>query len=467
MDASQRHASDDDGDLHVALDAKHGGRVGDLYPHQVEGTRRLNEHKGAGYILASDMGCGKTRMVFQHLKDTKPLRTLVACGGMSRPEWRRQIELWEPSVFDYRIGRTGEEVREACAAIAERGGMLITSYALLKDVTGRFERVIADEGHRISNPDNSYSQHLRRIIEGYEETFFIPMTGTLAPDTIDDIWHICSLCEPGQWGQSIWAFRRRYMNEVDAPWMPSGKMFKGLRKDRAEELARRLSKFMYRVTQDEVMAHLPPLTISPAYYKPKRLKGFSWDDDAGMEALLLANVSQAMDTMVDIIEEAKPRKLVVFCALRQTVADAAGRLMAMGYEAVECTGAQTAEARQERIDSVRQNPCKSAIVATMDSIAESCDMTFVNGAIWLEQHWVHGVVDQSIGRLRRLSSTHPIWGRMIVGEGTRAQRQAEKFVREQSERNAIMKMSHGSNAMAAGMKQTERSDEDLLRDLLL
>lgn len=440
--------------------------MSDLYPHQIKGAKLLNEHAGAGFILASDMGCGKTRMIFEHLKATKPARTLVACGGMSRPEWRRQIELWEPGVFRYHIGRTGVEVRDACARIAEHGGMLITSYALLKDVTGQFDRVIPDEAHRVSNPDNTFSVNLRRIVNGYDECYLIPMTGTIAPDTIDDIWHLCSLCEPGQWGENIWYFRRRYMNQVPHPYTPSGYTFKGLREDRAEELRQRLSKFMYRVTQDEVMAHLPPLTLMPAYYKPKRLKGFSWDDDNGMEALLAANSSQAMDTMVEIIEEAgMPQKLVVFCALRQTVDEATGRLTALGYNAVPVTGQWTTEVRQARIDTVCQSAVKSVIVATMDSIAESVDLTFVNGAIWLEQHWLHGMVDQSIGRLRRLSSTHPVWGKMIVGEGTRAQKQAEKFVREQSERNAIMRMSHGSQVAADGMKGTRLTDEQVLADL--
>lgn len=441
-------------------------------PHQppmFEFMRRFWDGQKAGCVIASEMGVGKTWPaldIISHAKERGAERFLVVTPAIVRQEWVRQNSLYETGLQIDALD-TGAKVAKWCDT--QGSGVLVTSYHLLQHVTGPFQIVQADECQRVSNPDVKMSRELRRIVETSAETFFLPFSGTPSEDRPCQLWNILDMLEPGQWGSSIWAFRRRYMEAIPNQWAPGGVVYKGLRADRAEELKRRLDRIMYRVTKADIAGSLPPLIMSMRYIKPKRSK-LDWDSEDGFSQLLELNSSAKLDATVDIIEQARnagESKFVAFTFLRQTADELGARLRAIGISDVQVvTGALSADKRHGPIERVRNATGTAALVCTVDSCGVGIDMTFAQTAVFAELHFVPGKLSQAMGRLIRLSSTHACNCIFIVCEGTREQKQAEALCRKQSALDRIIAGGRDEKEAQRVLSGQQKSDEDVLAELL-
>jgi len=467
MDAGERHASDDDGDLHAQAVAGDGSR----FKHQIAMTQFIKNAWAAerpGVLIAAETGTGKTRGVLDFI--TNDQRVLVVVPAIARGEWIRQASLWAPHLLNIRACDTGEKVREwqeEQSIPGMPGGILVTSYQLLKHIQIPFDVVCLDECQMISSPDAQMTQEASRVIGLSENTMVVALSATPALDRPDQLYSVLSLCEPGRWGDSIWAFRRRYCNAIPNEFAPSGIVYKGLRIDRSEELRRRLEPIMFRVRKSDIADQLPPLTISMRYVKPKRSK-LDWDDESSFESLLQLNSSTKVDTAIDLIDgciAGGERRFVVFTYLRDTAGLVGDRLRALGLEVEVVTGAIPADARHTAIERVRTAKGPSALVCNIDAIGVSLDFTFAQTSVFVEQHWRPGSTLQAIGRLQRLSSKHAAQCIFIVCEGSKEQRQAETFCRKQSDLNAILPAGRDEKSAVEALNRVE-SDDDILKGLL-
>lgn len=408
-----------------------------LRDHQEEGVSRLLSCRDAGYILAFEMGLGKTATVLRYLEIAKPSRTLILCPAVARREWLRQANLFFPQLASQiRLDSESKEIQKW----GNEPGIYLTGYnpKLTAHIKGSFDVVVCDEAQEISNPDVTTSALVAGIIGRSEDTFFVGMSGTPSMNAVEQAWHICHLSQPGQWGAHLGWFKARYLKKVDNEFAPRGYFYKGLREDRREELERRFSRVMFRVRKEDVARDLPPLTVGLRYIKPKRTK-LDWDDPQALDALLSLNSAGRIDATVDLIKEAHDSgqtHFVVFTYLRDTAAQLAGRFRALNLAVEVVDGGIPADVRHVPIVRVREGG--GVLVATIDSIGVSLDLTFAQTAVFCESHWQPGATSQALGRLQRLSSTHPVSCYFVVCEGTVEERKAAAFVRKQNELDAVI-----------------------------
>lgn len=438
--------------------------------HQLDGTAFIQKHwdaPTAGCLIAAETGTGKTLMVLDLLDRYRDKRVLVVCPAIVRKEWERQNSLHLEKPLQLETADTGKRVETWCADSSK--GVLVTSYNLLKSVTGEFDIVIADECHYVSNPDAQMTLELERVCNASERTFLVPLSATPASDRPDQLWSILRLLEPGRWGQSIWDFRRRYCIEVPNQWAPSGIEYKGLRLDRAEDLQRRLSRTTYRVRKTDITDALPKLLPLLRYIKPKRSK-LEWDSETDFDQLVGLNSSQKLDEACDLIRlqrDAGEGKFVVFTYLKQTAAALGERLRGLDLAVEVVTGDIAADDRHALIERVRSSAKPSVLVCNIDAVGIGLDFTFATTAVFAELHWNPGKTSQAIGRLIRLSSTHPCLCYFVVCEGSREQRQAESLARKFADLDKLIAAGRDEAAITETFTQNEQTDEAVLAGLKL
>jgi superfamily II DNA or RNA helicase len=431
-----------------------------LYAHQIEMTnfiRRFWATEKAGCLIAAETGTGKTLAVMEFLVAHREKRVLIVVPAIARGEWVRQN-----SLHDMGLPLVAADTGKKVAKFPSTGGFLLTSYHLLKHVEGPFDIVIGDEIHLVSNPDAGMTKELRRVID-QPDTFLVALSGTPAMDRPDQLWSVLDMLQPGQWGSSIWSFRRKYCEAVPNPWAPSGVVYRGLDPLRAEELTRRVASVAYRVRKSDIAQSLPPLVMSLRYIKPKRSK-LDWDNESAFDELLALNSSAKLDATVDVLCAARDSgetHFVAFTYLRQTAEQLGTRLHAAGFAVEVVTGAIPADLRHAPIERVRSATQATALVCNIDAVGVSLDFTFAQTAVFAEMSYVPGKNSQALGRLIRLSSKHAcncIW---IVGEGTREMKQAEAFCRKQSSLDQII-ASGRDEVNAMHVLSHNESDDDVL-----
>lgn len=438
--------------------------------HQESGAQRLYEawrKDQAGQCLAWEQGTGKSLTTMRFLELVAPARTLILCPAIARREWLRQINLFYPG-WGERI-KLSSESKEVAGWDPTAPGLYITGYnpKLTAQIRGAFDIVITDEAQEISNPDVTTSALVRGIIERGEESFFIPLSGTPAMDRPEQVWHIASLCQPGAWGQNIGYFKVRYLQKQENEHAPRGYIYKGLREDRRAELERRLGGFMHRIRKEDVMADLPKLTISLRYVKPKRAKALDWDSEVDFANLMGLNSSAKIDATAELIHAAKAdgqSRFVVFTFLKATAAETGERLGTVGYNVRVVTGDTAPDRRHIPIGEIAAQG--GVLVCTIDSVGVALDFTFAETAIFAEQHWAPGATSQALGRLHRLSSTHPVSCYFIVVENSPEERKAAAFVRKLDQLEAVVARGSGEAGAAAVLTPPPESDTAILSELL-
>lgn len=438
--------------------------------HQESGAEWLHDawsKDQAGRVLAYEQGLGKTLTVLRFLERAELSRALVLCPAIARREWLRQINLFYPGWSKHiKLSSESKEVAQWDPAAP---GLYITGYnpKLTAQIRGEWQSVIADEVQEISNPDVMTSALVRGIIESSPDCFFVGMSGTPAMDNPSQVWHIASLCQPGAWGQNIGYFKVRYLQKQENEHAPRGYIYKGLREDRRAELERRLGGFMHRIRKEDVMADLPKLTISLRYVKPKRAKALDWDSEVDFSSLMGLNSSAKIDATAELIHAAKAdgqSRFVVFTFLKATAAEIGERLGAAGYNVRVVTGDTAPDRRHIPIGEIAAQG--GVLVCTIDSVGVALDFTFAETAIFAEQHWQPGATSQALGRLHRLSSTHPVSCYFVVVEGSPEERKAAAFVRKLDQLEAVVSRGSGEAGAAAVLTPPPESDTSILSELL-
>lgn len=132
-----------------------------LRPHQEEAVRAIAAARAAGragFLLADDVGLGKTITAWRAVLDTPARRVLVVCPLSVVAHWRRTIEAMgdggkDVVVLNYdRLGKLFEVSPEARKRIRSKKGLARAGAAPELDV------IVWDESHRCKNPTAARSK---------------------------------------------------------------------------------------------------------------------------------------------------------------------------------------------------------------------------------------------------------------------------------------------------------------------
>lgn len=441
------------------------------YPHQPVAKQRLSkgyDTQQAGHILAHAMSGGKSRTTAEWIAERGFKKSLIISPAGIRPEWREQFQLWAAQVEGVVIAESGAEVATAGALIQDLGGILVTSYELMDKVPGAWDVVVFDEAHYLAKMKSKRTNEAFSLVGRSEDTFVVCLSGTPIPQTASDLFPLMNLVAPSEF-PDYWAFMRRYANKVPQPFAPSGFVLQGLNPKYAPELYQRIQPWFHRVTREEFAHLLPKFGVSCRYIKPKRTK-IDWDDEASYDALLEMNSSSVLDEMVDLVEEARrggQTKFVIGCWLNDTAEQAAARLSALGIHTFLAHGRTEGKKRA----TIRQDAASfvgpRALVVTIETTKEGLNnLGWAETVILTEVPWRANTLTQWLGRFGRGNQEHNSSGYIIVAQGTRGERAAQNYIRNQEEINQIVRPGVDETRAIVALKENEETDESILASLV-
>lgn len=272
-----------------------GAVAGPLWEHQIEAVTRALRHDG--YMLAHDMGAGKSATAVAIAEVTQAQRMVVLCPLAVVDNWPRQMHgpLDPPAPVDGWatrqwvtwsgvLGRNGQRKRNP--SVKERASALEEAWrrALARDapllavlnyeaifrepLRGLLEQLapdllVLDESHRIKSPSGRASLAARHLASGVRGRGgrVLALTGTPLPHTPFDLWAQFRAIAPHLFPVLYPHFCARY-GRPETIYLPRGRtrqIYRTLRPDARAEFERIFRSRAHRVRTRDVR-ELPEAT---------------------------------------------------------------------------------------------------------------------------------------------------------------------------------------------------------------
>lgn len=230
-----------------------------LYPYQVEGARFLAERNRA--YLADDMGLGKSAQAIKACDHVKAGRVLVLCPGSVRANWAREFGRFSDYDREVRVLFSGKD--------HPGGDVVVSSYdlAIRKATWSRLmafapDVVILDEAHFLKNREAKRTRATFALVKEASRAW--ALSGTPAPNNVAELWPL--LRAFGFIDMTYWNYVNTFCHTFDNGF---GIQITGTRN--AEKLRALMAPHFLRRRKDEVLADLPPLTLSEFTVEPNEV----------------------------------------------------------------------------------------------------------------------------------------------------------------------------------------------------
>lgn len=417
--------------------------LGKLRPYQVEGVRFLLR-RGLNAILADQMGLGKTVMAIAAVEAADE-RALVVGPANVLYNWKDEVERFtdEPCALYHRGALMGPTDAR----------FLITTYDALQRSTEAFDEqlasravVVLDEAHYVRNPQTQRSHLVRALPEGRR----ILLTGTPLVNTIEDYYELLRLVEPKRWGSRS-QFRESWL--VDPGLFNK---YSQVRTATANLLQRAARDVMLRRRKEEVLAELPPRTISVLHVE--------------LEGPDLVAYRQLEARAEETLQRETHNELAVFAAihaLRQHLAlarvPAAAERARELLDAGECVvlyahyleplhllakefgpiaavieGATPPLERQRIARTLGQEGGARLLLAQMEAGGVGLNFTAATRVLFLHFGWTPAVHAQAMDRVHRIGQSKPVFVEFFVTPDTIDERMARILLRKEADQNLVL-----------------------------
>lgn len=222
--------------------------------HQEQGVGKWLRIKRAALYHA--MGAGKSCEALTgigHLFWTgQAKRALIVCPLSVFSVWPGQFTE-HGTEGTLHVIRETKQGKELLKDLPERAIVLVNyeKLALLeKELTGKFDIIVADEATKIKNPSAQRTKVLYRIAK--DCPYVLIMTGTPVSKNLIDVFGEYMVMDPFWFGRSFWMFKQRYC--VMGGWM--GHQIVGYQRE--DELRKIIDIPSHRITKQEALPYLPP-----------------------------------------------------------------------------------------------------------------------------------------------------------------------------------------------------------------
>ena len=362
-------------------------------PHQKEAIEKLVGSKR--FILADDMGVGKSCSTIIAALETKAKKILVVCPASLKINWQREIAIYsDRSVF----------IAEGKKFSTEHD-IVIVNYDILKNfydiknpndsVIGQinFDLIILDEAHMVSN-----SQAARtKIINSFTKRakYLWLLTGTPMTNRPINYYNLLNLIESPV-AQNWMAYAIRYCEGYQFR-AGNRKIWNVNGASNLEELRERTSVQILRRLKDEVL-DLPDKIITPIYLKTtsKEYKEFmgeyyEWlDKEEGSSSLtvqfsklmqvrkLIANekIKETIEFAQNIIDQDK--KVIIFTNFTETLQIIHNHF---GKQSVYLDGSCNKTQRQYAVDQFQENDKIKIFVGNLKAAGVGLTLTKAEAVI--------------------------------------------------------------------------------------
>ncbi len=268
-----------------------------LWQHQQDALAAIGD--APGYMLAMDMGTGKSAVAIAALEQRGCASVLILCPKSVASVWPGQFakhagQNWQVTVLaDKSMDKRRKQLRAALASPA-RPRVIIVNYDVLpyslgKDIEAlsrqrQFDALVLDESHRLKSARGKQSRAASRIADRIP--FRLGLTGTPMPHSPLDVYAQFRALDKRIYGTSHAAFRSRYAV------MGGYQNHQVVAYQHLDDLHERMYRVTYRCRANEVL-DLPPavdMTRTCTLEKATRQAYDSMADD------LIAAVKQGIIT---------------------------------------------------------------------------------------------------------------------------------------------------------------------------
>jgi SWI/SNF-related matrix-associated actin-dependent regulator 1 of chromatin subfamily A len=432
-----------------------------FHPYQIAGVKAALQDRA--HMLAFDMGLGKTAAAIEAMRKAGVETALIIAPASVRLQWKDQLDQWWPEHPDVYVLEKGARAKLALDPFVS------TSYELAKHLVGKkFDAVVIDESHYLSNAKSVRSKIVREILRGNPSALTLFLTGTPIMNEPWQLWNQLDTLYPGRFGR-FGTFCERYCNIYSndySAWSPGG-----INTEHASELRDRLSAVCTRATKKEWGHLLPPFTLTPVRVRSKRkfnprelLEQFSRMDlhnADGMDALIRGLADSKVEHAVEYAENAMASvdRLVILTHLKATGTEIAVALREKlrGVEVFYMDGDISTKQRNITIENALAVK-KGVLVATMHSVKEGINsLVGFDQALIAELYWSPGLMAQVLGRFERLNGSCNV-GLMVV-EGTHEEVVAQALITKMGQSSRVLAQSGGETALDGALKN-ELSEEE-------
>ena len=187
-----------------------------LMSHQKKAFELHKMLKGSANF--SEMGSGKTGsaicIAHWHIEMGHTKKVLVICPKSVLKGWEEQIEFFSDLTY---TTISGTKKEERLAKLNLKRDIFLVNYEYTWRITDEllaqgYNLVIADEAHRIKNPDSNQSKACYALADAAE--YKIALTGTPVLNSPLDAFGVMRFIDPSVFGESIYPFRARYFTNV-------------------------------------------------------------------------------------------------------------------------------------------------------------------------------------------------------------------------------------------------------------
>ena len=402
--------------------------------HQKEAIEKLVGSKR--FILADDMGVGKTTSATIAALETNAKKVLIICPASLKINWEREIRNYtDRSIF----------ICEGKNFSLEHD-FVITNYDILKNFydlkdkdnsfIGKFnpELIIIDEAHYIQNGQAQRTKLVNHFSKKADTLWLL--TGTPMTNRPMNYFNLLQLIESPV-AQNWMAYAIRYCQGYQFKagnrkiWNVSGA-------SNLEELRDRTSKQVLRRLKTEVL-DLPEKIITPVYLrlKSKLYEGlmgeyFDWYRTKGEESKSLTiqftklmkvrqviaeeKIEHTIELAQNIIDQEK--KVIIFTNFTDTLNRIADHF---GKQAVRLDGSSSKPQRQYAVDQFQENDKIKVFVGNVKAAGVGLTLTAAESVIINDLSFVPGDLSQAEDRAYRYGQKnnvlvyYPIFENTIEG----------------------------------------------------
>ena len=402
--------------------------------HQKEAIQKLVGNKK--FILADDMGLGKTTSTIISALETKVKKILIVCPASLKINWQREIENYSNRTVYISEGKkfSGEH------------DFVIINYDILKNfhdpkkieestiLNTKFDLVIMDEAHMISNPQAQRTKIVNDICNKVERVWLL--TGTPMTSRPMNYFNLLSLVESPV-AANWMAYARRYCNGFQFS-VGKRKVWNVAGASNLDELRERTQTHILRRLKEDVL-DLPDKIITPVYLRLKSkdyedLMGeyYDWYDKNSDESGSLTiqfgklmkvrkviaeeKIKNTIELAENIIEQGK--KVIIFTNFTDTLRTIYNHF---GKSAVYLDGSCSKPHRQKSVDDFQENDKIKVFIGNLKAAGVGITLTSAEAVIMNDLSFVPAEHAQAedrshrIGQKKSTSVYYPLFENTIEG----------------------------------------------------
>ena len=402
--------------------------------HQKEAIQKLVGNKK--FILADDMGLGKTTSTIISALETGAKKILIVCPASLKINWQREIENYSDRTIYIAEGKK----------FSNEHDFVIINYDILKNfhdpkkqdestiLNTKFDLVIMDEAHMISNPQAQRTKIVNDICDKVDRVWLL--TGTPMTSRPMNYFNLLSLVESPV--ASNWmAYARRYCNGFQFS-VGKRKVWNVTGASNLDELRERTQSHILRRLKEEVL-DLPDKIITPVYLRLKskdyeELMGEYYDwydknpDESGSltiqfgklmkvrKVIAEEKVKNTIELAENIIEQGK--KVIIFTNFTDTLQTIYNHF---GKSAVYLDGSCSKPHRQKSVDDFQENDKIKVFVGNLKAAGVGITLTSAEAVIMNDLSFVpaeHAQAEDRSHRIGQKNSTsvyYPLFENTIEG----------------------------------------------------